>query len=78
MSFDEYVEVRLLALMVLITQITPSFQALFKFMKQYEIETFDLLFKMLKNIHLATPNLQKLFNDFKQSTIEELWNSFIY
>tara|TARA_Y100000741_G_scaffold175535_1_gene133175 strand:+ start:3107 stop:5209 length:2103 start_codon:yes stop_codon:yes gene_type:complete len=75
LSFDEYVEVRLLALMVLITQITPSFQALFKFMKQYEIETFDLLFKMLKNIHLATPNLQKLFNDFKQSTIEELWNS---
>tara|TARA_Y100001936_G_scaffold7864_1_gene6982 strand:+ start:1948 stop:4050 length:2103 start_codon:yes stop_codon:yes gene_type:complete len=75
LSFEEYVEVRLLALMVLITQITPSFQALFKFMKQYEIETFDLLFRMLKNINLASPTLQKLFNDFKQSTIDELWNS---
>ena len=75
LSFDEYVELRLLALLILITQRTPSYQALFKFLKLYDLETFDLVYAMLKNTYLASQNLQKFFNQFKQSTIGELWDT---
>ena len=75
LSFDEYVELRLLALLILITQRTPSYQALFKFLKLYDLETFDLVYAMLKNTDLSSQNIQKLFNQFKQATIDELWDT---
>ena len=75
LSFDEYVELRLLALLILITQRTPSYQALFKFLKLYDLETFDLVYAMLKNTDLSSQNIQKFFNQFKQATIDELWDT---
>jgi len=75
LSFNEYLELRLFAFLTYVTQSTSPYQALFKFFKQYDIETFDLILTMIKNVNQATPELQKLFADFKQSTSDELWDS---
>ena len=34
-----------------------------------------LIFKLIKNVNLASQNLQKLFNEFTKATIDELWDS---
>ena len=44
-------------------------------LKKIPSETFDLILTMIKNVNQATPELQKLFADFKQSTSDELWDS---
>ena len=75
LTFDEYLELRLFAFLVYITQSTPPYQALFKFLKNYGLENFDLVFKLIKNVNLASQNLQKLFNEFTKATIDELWDS---
>jgi len=75
LSFNEYLELRLFAFLIYVTQSTPPYQALFKFFKQYEIETFDLISMMIKHVNEASSSLQKLFDDFKQSTVDELWDS---
>ena len=59
LSFDEYLELRLLSLLIKISASTPCYQSLFKFLNFYRIETFDLVYSMLKNINTAPKNLQK-------------------
>ena len=75
LSFDEYVELRLLALIIKVTKSGTIFAPLFKFLGEQNVDIFDLLYKMLKSINLASKNLQELFNQFKQDTITELWDS---
>jgi radical SAM superfamily enzyme YgiQ (UPF0313 family) len=75
LSFDEYVELRLFALIIKVTKSGTIFAPLFKFLVEQNVDIFDLLYKMLKSINLASKNLQELFNQFKQDTITELWDS---
>ena len=75
LSFDEYVELRLFALVLKVAKSGTIFTPLFKFLGEQKIDIFDLLYKILKNINLAPKNLQELFNQFKQDTITELWDS---
>jgi len=75
LSFDEYLELRLLSLLIKISASTPCYQTLFKFLNHFQIETFDLVFSMLKNVNLASEKLQEFFNQFFQSSRDELWDS---
>ena len=75
LSFDEYVELRLMSLIIKITTATPCYKSIFKFMQSYNVTIFDLVFSMLKNTHIASDNLQKFFEEFKRYTIDELWDS---
>ena len=75
LSYDEYVELRLFALIIKVTKSGPIFAPLFKFLIEQNVDVFDLLYKMLKSINLAPKNIQKLFAQFKQETINELWAS---
>jgi len=75
LSFDEYVELRLFALVLQVAKSGTLFAPLFKFLGEQNIDIFDLLYKMLKSINLTSKNLQELFNQFKQDTITELWDS---
>ena len=75
LSFDEYVELRLFALVIKVTKSGTIFTPLFKFLTEQNVDIFDLLYKMLKSINLAPKNVQKLFEQFKQDTVNELWTS---
>ena len=75
LSFDEYVELRLFALIIKVTKSGTIFAPLFKFLTEQNVGVFDLLYKMLKSINLASKNIQELFEQFKQDTVNELWDS---
>jgi len=75
LSFDEYTELRLLALILRVTKSGTIFAPLFKFLKEQNVNAFDLLSKMLECTNLSSKNMQKLFEDFKQDTVNELWDS---
>ena len=75
LSFDEYVELRLFALILKVTKSGTIFASLFKFLREQNVDIFDLLYKMLKSINLAPKSIQKLCEQFKQDTIDELWDS---
>jgi len=75
LSFDEYVELRLFALILRVTKSGTIFSPLFKFLIEQNVDIFDLLYKIFKSVNLAPKNLQELFGQFKQDTINELWDS---
>ena len=75
LSFDEYVELRLFALIIKVTKSGTIFAPLFKFLREQNVDIFDLLYQMLKNIDHAPRNIQEVFKQFKQDTITELWDT---
>ncbi len=75
LSFDEYVKLRVLALIVKVSGSGTIFAPLFKFLNENDMDVFDLLMRMLDNIHLAPVNIQNLFKSFEEGTINELWTT---
>ena len=75
LSFDEYVELRLFALIIKVTKSGTIFAPLFKFLREQNVDIFDLLYQMLKSIDHAPKNIQEVFKQFKQDTITELWDT---
>ncbi|MGE4648832.1 MAG: B12-binding domain-containing radical SAM protein [Arenicellales bacterium] len=75
LSFNDYVELRLFSLIIKIISATPCYRSIFKFIKFYDVKIFDLAFSMLKNINLSSKKLQIFFEEFKQYTTDELWDS---
>ena len=75
LSFDEYVELRLFALILKVTKSGTIFAPLFKFLREQNVDIFDLLYQMLKSVDHAPKNIQEVFKQFKQGTITELWDS---
>lgn len=73
LSFDDYVKLRQLAFsMFIINQI--SFKPLIKFLRQNEIDLFKLFEIPLESKNLPL-EIDKIFEEFKNSTINELWDS---
>jgi len=75
MSFNEYLSLRALALLVESLINGKPFYEFFKYAKNYNIDAADLLKTMYDNIDLASANIQKIMNGFIQETKGELWDS---
>jgi len=75
LTFEEYIELRLLSFSIFVTNIGIIYDSLLKFLRQNDIEIFDLFFQMVKQIDSASPIVQKTFESFKNDTVEELWDS---
>ena len=75
LSFDEYVQLRLLSIILIATKSGNIYEPIIKFLREQNIDTFDLLHVMLKNINSSSKQIQELFERFKQDTINELWDS---
>ena len=73
LSFDDYVNIRLLAFSIFVTN-QPAFKPLIKFLRQKNIEIFELFHRPLIASNLPK-NIEYLFKKFKESTINELWDS---
>ena len=69
LSFDEYVQLRLLSIILIATKSGNIYEPLLKFLREQNIDSFDLLHMMLKNINTSSKNIQELFEQFKQDTI---------
>ena len=75
LSFNEYIELRLLSFSIFVTNIGIIYDSLLKFLRQNNIEIFDLFFQMLKQIDSAPPKVQKIFDSVKNDMNDELWDS---
>jgi len=75
LSFEEYVELRLVAFIMFVTNIGLVFDPLTKFLTEKNIDVFDLFHESLKQHDSAPKEISQIFENFKKSTIDELWDS---
>ena len=75
LSFEEYIELRTLSFSIFVTNIGIIYDSLLKFLRQNNIEVFDLFFQMMKQIDSASPSVQKIFDSVKNDMVDELWDS---
>ena len=75
LSFKEYVNLRLLALVVKVTKTGLVFDPILKFLQEQNLDVFDLVYNMAYRSNHASENITKLFSTFHKSTIDELWDS---
>ena len=75
LTFDEYVELRVLAFIIFVTNMAVVYDALLKFLREQNVGVFELYYKMLKQLERSPKNIHQIFDRLKKSTINELWNS---
>jgi radical SAM superfamily enzyme YgiQ (UPF0313 family) len=73
LSFEDYLKIRLLAFSIFTTN-QPAFTPITKFLRQNKVDIFELFNRPLDSEDLPE-SIAKLFNQFKQATVDELWNS---
>ena len=75
LTFDDYLYIRSIALMVESLFNGRPFDEFFKYADQKEIRPGYLLKHLLDNIKESDPKIQELFKDFTDETKSELWES---
>lgn len=75
LSFEDYVELRLLAFIMFVTNIGLVFDSLTRFLQEKQIDVFELFYQSLKQSNLAPKEIIEIFEQFRNATINELWDS---
>jgi len=75
LSFEDYLYIRVLALLVESLHNGKPFYEFFKFSKKFGIEPATLMSFLYDNISESPKDIQKLINDFIDETKSELWDS---
>jgi len=76
MTFDEYVKLRALDFTVYMVNIGVLFEPLLKFLRQHQVDLFELPLRMLENSDKHSEVISKLYQNFKQETRDELSDSY--
>ena len=74
-TFDEYIELRLVAFVMWVNTKGVVFDPIMKFLRELGVDVFELHHNMVKNSKFATPEIIEVFNKFKKATIDELFDS---
>ncbi len=74
-SFNDYLELRALALMVETLLNGRPFDEFFLYASKYKVSKTEILKELLENIKTAPPEIQSIYNDFLSETSNELWDS---
>jgi radical SAM superfamily enzyme YgiQ (UPF0313 family) len=75
LSFEDYVELRRLHLIISTIYNGKGYAGLFKFFRQSELDVFLLLEGMLQNFSRAPITVRESVADFEKETRDELWDS---
>jgi hypothetical protein len=75
LTFEEYVELRMFAFILWSSTIGIVYDPILKFLRQNNIDKFDLLLNMMKKIDELPLEIKNVFDSFKDNTINELWDS---
>lgn len=75
LSFEDYVELRRLHLIISTIYNGKGYASLFKFFRQVELDVFLLLEGMLQNFSQAPITVRESVVDFEKETRDELWDS---
>ncbi len=74
LSFEEYLELRKLALVILTVTHGVVFDSILKYLRHYQIDLFELPYRMLQQLP-SRDQLTDVFQEYEKDTINELWNS---
>jgi radical SAM superfamily enzyme YgiQ (UPF0313 family) len=75
LAFDEYVELRMLAFSIGMTSNGGIYSALLKFLREQNLDVFELFLQTVKRLKTAHPSVQHVFDLYKTATMNELWDS---
>lgn len=75
LSFDEYLELRMIAFTLWLTNKGVLYNSLLKFLRQQKIDVADLFFEMVKRRKNAPQVIQDVFESFCNSTQEDMYDS---
>jgi len=75
MSFRDYLDIRQFALIIETVFNNQPFEVFFRYAMTEGVSRYDLLLLILNNIHNAPSKIIDIFNNFKQETKEELWDT---
>lgn len=75
LSFDAYVALRRLHLLISVIYNGKPFAALFKLFRQLDIDVFPLLEEMVERETEAPSSVRELLAQFERETVAELWDS---
>ena len=75
MSFDEYVDLRILAFVIYVSNRGTVYDPITKFLNEQNLDVFDYFCKIKDDINSAPKSIQNIFKQFKNATINELWNT---
>ena len=75
MSFEEYVDMRILAFVTYVTNRGTVYDPIIKFLREQNLDVFDYFCKIKDDLQNAPQTIQNIFQRFKDSTINELWDS---
>ncbi len=75
LTFDEYVELRMIAFSIGMTSNGGIYGALLKFLREKGIDVFELFLQTIKRLNSAHPNIRHVFDLYKKATLDELWDS---
>ncbi len=75
LTFDEYVELRMMAFSISMTSFGGVYGPLLKLLREKEIDVFDLFLETISQLNSAPLNIQHVFELYKKSTLDELWDS---
>jgi len=75
LSFEEYVELRILAFILWTTNVPVAYDAIKKLFSELGLDIFDLFFQILKTHKSSLPGVQEVIGSYREATKSELWNS---
>jgi len=75
LSFEDYVELRVLAFILWVTADGNFYEPIIRFLAEKNIDLFDLYLIALQKRHLQSFKVEKLTKSFEFHTKNELWNS---
>jgi radical SAM superfamily enzyme YgiQ (UPF0313 family) len=75
LTFEEYVELRVLALVLWSTSVSVAYEPILKLLREKNMDVFELFYRSLKKIKNSSQQIQKIINSYKQETQSELWDS---
>jgi radical SAM superfamily enzyme YgiQ (UPF0313 family) len=75
LTFNEYIELRIFAFILWSSTLGIIYDPILKFLRQNNLDVFDLFFGMLKHRDSSPLEIKHVFDSFKDKTISELWDS---
>ena len=75
LSFDDYLYARLIAFSIWVTNKGIIYDPLIHFLRENQIDVFELFLRTITDVNQISPDLTQLFEQLKNSTKNELWDS---
>jgi hypothetical protein len=75
LSFEEYVELRILAFILWTTNVAVAYDAIKKLFSELDLDIFDLFFQILKTHESSPSGVYEVIDSYRKATKSELWNS---